>query len=779
MNEPAIIVDGLGKRYHLGPTGAQGHFWRRFARDSVDRLRGRAPRTAKIHWALKDVSFTVRHGERVGIIGRNGAGKSTLLKILSRVVYPTTGRALIRGRLTSLLEVGTGFNDNLSGRENVFLNASLYGLTRPEIEERFDDIVAFSEIGRFIDTPVKNYSSGMRMRLAFSVAAHLDPDILLLDEVLAVGDMSFQRKCLERVDDLTSGGRTLFFVSHSMDAIVRYCDRCLWLDDGSVRADGDVQAVVSQYVEAVLKVRPRRATVAAELPTASQATFPATTAQPNLAISAGASPLPSSEGGGVSGEAATLLEAKIISSDGQLASLVLASERVGVQFSYRVFRQGIYTPTISLQCPQGTLVFWSVPPSRDIELYRLARGDYSAIAWIPGDLLNVGTYTVTVGVVDPSAAPMQRHFVHEQILSFHCVDSSQEDGASGILPRRFPGPLRPRLDWTMEARFEMPLPRFLTDRTVKLSVDTSGFCNARCAYCPWPMMEKSRKVMDLDGFRTLLDRFENFRFEEFALNSINEPFADRTILDKLEILIGSGLAMDKLFFSSNWLLPKPDQIDRFVGLVSRAVEGERTRSVSVNATISGIDHHTYDNLQAGRELPATLNPYRQLDFDKAKANVVALARRLADRVPGAPVVLNIKAYGFLFSVEEYRGFWQETLREAGVDERFLSSRVKILLNHGFTSFARSDHHDDDVPRRCTMNWLWKELVVGPGLDVGLCCHEGAHAVTVGNLGTSSLAEIVAGEAFREQYRIVSGQERPGDGHPCSTCEFYLPDDKSG
>ena len=198
-------------------------------------------------WALKDINFSVRHGEKVGIIGRNGAGKSTLLKIFSRLVYPTEGETRIRGRVTSLLEVGTGFNDNFTGRENVYMNAALYGLNRAEINDKFDDVVEFSGVGKFLDTKMKFYSSGMRMRLAFSVAAHLDPDILLLDEVLAVGDIAFQQKCLERVEGLASGGRTIVFVSHNMSAIVKFCDRVIWLQDGKIVYDGEVTEGVKLY----------------------------------------------------------------------------------------------------------------------------------------------------------------------------------------------------------------------------------------------------------------------------------------------------------------------------------------------------------------------------------------------------------------------------------------------------------------------------------------------------------------------------------------------------
>ncbi|SEH30277.1 ABC-type polysaccharide/polyol phosphate transport system, ATPase component [Magnetospirillum fulvum] len=725
----------------------------------LDQVRGRAKKEdAKTHWALRDVNFTVKHGERIGIIGSNGAGKSTLLKILSRVVYPTAGEVRLRGRLTSLLEVGTGFNDNLSGRENIFLNASLYGLTRSEIEDRFDDIVNFSEIARFIETPVKNYSSGMKMRLAFAVAAHLDPDILLLDEVLAVGDMSFQRKCLERVDDLTSGGRTLFFVSHSMDAIMRYCDRCIWLDQGQVRADGDTQSVVSDYVEAVLDVKSRYTVPARE-----------------MVEKAGTA----AESDGLDNDRPTafLLNAEIISTNGEPTNLFPTSERVGVRFQYSVIEPGIYTPAIALYCPQGTLMFWSVSSINELEHYRLEPGKHMATSWIPADLLNVGTYTVTLSVVSPDLSPMKRHFVQEQVLSFHCVDPSNGETAQGILPRKFPGPLRPLLEWQLEQPVDKPVPsklRFISEKTVQISVDTSGFCNARCACCPWPGMEKGQTVMGIDQFKLLLDRFRGFKFTEFALNSINEPFTDRGILEKMEVLIDSGAQIDSLFFSSNWLLPGQQQIDRFLDLVEKAAACGTVKSLNLNATISGISDETYHQLQSGRDVVGGVRPYKPLDFTKAIANVVAVAKGMSERLPRGPVVFNVKAYGFLFSLEEYDAFWRSKFDEAGIDPVFSQSRIKVRLNHGFTSFARSDSLASAEPRRCSMSWLDLKLVIGPGLDVGLCCHEGAHYVHVGNLGESTLDDLVSSKAYEAQLDILNGRSEPPLNHPCCTCEFYIP-----
>jgi lipopolysaccharide transport system ATP-binding protein len=246
-----ISVRGISKQYARGHEGG-----RSFHGGLASLLRllrhetiGRPTTTNDTFWALDNVSFDIHYGERVGIIGRNGAGKSTLVKILSRVVYPTCGEARLRGRLVSLLEVGTGFNGDLTGRENVYMNASIHGLSRSEISARFDDIVEFSGVQSFLDTPVKRYSSGMQMRLAFAVAAHLDPDILILDEVLTVGDLDFQQKCLERVQLLVSEGRTLLFVSHSMDSLANFCDRCIWLDGGKIRADGPTKEILAEYRE--------------------------------------------------------------------------------------------------------------------------------------------------------------------------------------------------------------------------------------------------------------------------------------------------------------------------------------------------------------------------------------------------------------------------------------------------------------------------------------------------------------------------------------------------
>ena len=253
MNDVAIRVEGIGKRYQLGGTRERYST----LRDQIQRWtsvgslfrRRKQTDSASSFWALKDVSFEVRRGDVVGIIGRNGAGKSTLLKILSRITEPTEGEVDIHGRVGSLLEVGTGFHPELTGRENVYLNGAILGMKRTEIVSRFDEIVAFAEVEKFIDTPVKHYSSGMYTRLAFAVAAHLEPEILVVDEVLAVGDIEFQKKCLGKMGEVAKGGRTVLFVSHNMHAVNTLCGRGLVLQGGRIVFDGSAQASVAKYLE--------------------------------------------------------------------------------------------------------------------------------------------------------------------------------------------------------------------------------------------------------------------------------------------------------------------------------------------------------------------------------------------------------------------------------------------------------------------------------------------------------------------------------------------------
>ncbi len=247
MTEAVIRAQGLGKRYRVGERERYLALRDLITRTIAAPFRRSEKRQKDFLWALRDVSFDVKQGEVVGLIGRNGAGKSTLLKVLSRITKPTSGWAEVRGRVGSLLEVGTGFHPELTGRENVYLSGAILGMKRAEINRKFDQIVAFAEVERFLDSPLKHFSTGMQMRLAFAVAAHLDPEILLVDEVLAVGDIEFQKKCLGKMSEVSKGGRTIIFVSHQMSQIRRLCERVIWVDQGNIVGDGSAADVIAVY----------------------------------------------------------------------------------------------------------------------------------------------------------------------------------------------------------------------------------------------------------------------------------------------------------------------------------------------------------------------------------------------------------------------------------------------------------------------------------------------------------------------------------------------------
>jgi len=257
MEKPIVLVENLGKRYLLGAGGGERY---RALRDviasSIKNIfnKKKKDKNSQEIWALKDINFNIRSGEKVGVIGRNGAGKSTLLKILSEITEPTEGEVYIRGRIASILEIGTGFHPELTGKENIFMNGAIMGMTHAEIKRKFDEIIGFAEIEKFLDTPVKRYSSGMYVRLAFSVAAHLEPEILIVDEVLAVGDMAFQNKCLGKMKDIGRGGRTVLFVSHNMGAIRNLCENTIWLDKGRLVKKGTTEEVVGAYLRNQIKL---------------------------------------------------------------------------------------------------------------------------------------------------------------------------------------------------------------------------------------------------------------------------------------------------------------------------------------------------------------------------------------------------------------------------------------------------------------------------------------------------------------------------------------------
>ena len=321
----------------------------------------------------------------------------------------------------------------------------------------------------------------------------------------------------------------------------------------------------------------------------------------------------------------------------------------------------------------------------------------------------------------------------------------------------------------------MSLPDFIKKKRLDVSIDTSGFCNARCESCPWPYMTRSESVMSLEEFKTVLERFDGYEFAEFAFNSINEPFADKTILEKIRYFIDSEIKTVVLFFSSNWLIPNQQGIEKFIALVVKAINSPHIRKVSLNATISGVDEQTYDHLQAGKKLEKSVIKYKVLSFSRASKNVIALIQGLHNIVDFKDqIVINIKSYGSLFSSNKFQQYWHSELIKADIAERFINSKVKILLNHGFTSFARQeDKETSNKFKKCSMNWLSNRLVIGPDGAIGLCCHEGARQVNLGSLIDTSLIQLVSTPIYLKQLEIVKGINKATDGHLCQKCEFYI------
>ncbi|MGB4595945.1 MAG: ABC transporter ATP-binding protein [Anaerolineaceae bacterium] len=422
--DTSIIVQGISKRYNIGVTRERADTLRDLITQSTHKVGGifRRKPEAKAGldyiWALREVSFEVKKGQALGIIGRNGAGKSTLLKVLSRVTDPTGGYGELRGRVGSLLEVGTGFHPELSGRENIFLNGAILGMHRKEIEARYDEIVNFSEVGQFIDTPVKRYSSGMYLRLAFAVAAHLEPEILVVDEVLAVGDADFQRKCLGKMGDVANAGRTVLFVSHNMSAIQRLTQESIVLDKGSVLMRGPSAEAVDFYLNRGLSKMGERFWEVDEVP-ASAAPF-----RP-LAI-------------------------RILDKNGVVSDSVRSVDPITLEIDYELseevtgLRVGYYLFTT-----RGEPVFTSFDTD-SIELFdqfpARAKGVFTSRCVIPANTLNEGRFVLGINA---SSYQIKRYFQDDQALSFS-VDAS---GAPGThWPEARPGAVRPVLDWTIAKR---------------------------------------------------------------------------------------------------------------------------------------------------------------------------------------------------------------------------------------------------------------------------------------------------------------------------------------
>ena len=412
----SIVVDGISKQYRIG----QLHSAYGTLRDSLAAAgrrvlhRGDAPPSREI-WALKDVSFTVPEGQVLGVIGANGAGKSTLLKILTRITTPTEGSAEIRGRVGSLLEVGTGFHPELTGRENVFLNGSVLGMKRREIAARFDDIVDFAGTEKFIDTPVKRYSSGMQVRLAFAVAAHLEPEILLVDEVLAVGDAEFQRRCLGRMESLSRSGRTVLFVSHQMQAVSRLCDRAILLEGGRIALDGDSEEVVARYLQSKVGV-------------GSSHSWP--------------------EGEGPGDDVARLRSLRVVDEDSRVIDAQDVRRPVGIEIGFEVLRPHVLFPKIKVTDPKGDIVFNALDVSPAWHETTMP-GEYVATAWIPQNLLNEGFFTVEAAIVSFGTQKLHPH-ASLRALTFGVYDPGEGDSARGRYGGQLRGTVRPLLEWTHE-----------------------------------------------------------------------------------------------------------------------------------------------------------------------------------------------------------------------------------------------------------------------------------------------------------------------------------------
>ncbi|GAK50580.1 ABC transporter related [Candidatus Moduliflexus flocculans] len=413
MGNIAISVENLGKCYRIGQAQKRPENFRAAVRSFVTspfeylRSRLREPSADELFWALKDVSFDVKHGEVLGVIGRNGAGKSTLLKILSRITEPTTGRAKVYGRVGSLLEVGTGFHPELTGRENIYLNGTILGMKRAEIDKKFDEIVEFSGVEKFLDTPVKRYSSGMYVRLAFAVAAHLEPEILLVDEVLAVGDVEFQKKCLGKMGDVARKGRTVFFVSHNMTAIQSLCHRCIWLNEGGIADEGASGRIVGQYLQAFSTVTREQIWEHPE-----QAPGDDNIRIHRIAVSA---------------------------EDDLDHARITVETPIKIQLEFWNFLQNaLLSVSLHLFTLENTYVFDSPSPQK-----QCPTGLMRAACHIPRDLLNDGVYRVEIMILQNTSV---RVFFHENLATFEVHDVERAIQWYG----KWSGVIRPKLSWTLE-----------------------------------------------------------------------------------------------------------------------------------------------------------------------------------------------------------------------------------------------------------------------------------------------------------------------------------------
>jgi lipopolysaccharide transport system ATP-binding protein len=414
---PIIKVENLSKRYTLNKNFTSPNTLREsvveMIRAPFKRLRDPLS-SGETLWALKDMNLKIMPGETVGIIGPNGAGKSTLLKVLSRIVEPTVGRVELYGRVGSLLEVGTGFHPELTGRENVFLNGAILGMRKAEVERKFDEIVAFAEVEKFLDTPIKRYSSGMYVRLAFAVAAHLESEIVLLDEVLAVGDLKFQKKCIAKMNEINQAGRTVLFVSHNVHAIARSCKRTLLINDGRILADDSTPRVVAQYLAPDRVVKPSREWDDLE-------------DRPGNDI-------------------VQLRSIRVRDEFGNTADCLEVDKPIGIELVYDVLQGGIkLSPNLHFYNEEGEMQFVAADVSPEWHRTPRPPGKYVTTAWLPEDLLAEGL--ISVGVAISTPYPFVEHFIERELIYFQAVESSAGGGVRGDYTGPFPGFIRPRLKW--------------------------------------------------------------------------------------------------------------------------------------------------------------------------------------------------------------------------------------------------------------------------------------------------------------------------------------------
>jgi lipopolysaccharide transport system ATP-binding protein len=419
--KPAIKIEHISKRYRIGGLHP-GYMTFREMLGGVLSAPFRKLKNGNGHqtlWALTDVNLQIGEGELVGIIGHNGAGKSTLLKILSRVTKPTRGEVELFGRIGSLLEVGTGFHPDLTGRENIFLSGAILGMRRAEIERKFDEIVAFSELEKFIETSVKWYSSGMYVRLAFSVAAHLEPEILMMDEVLAVGDAAFQQKCLDKMHDIRQQGRTILFVSHDMTAITRLCKRVILLENGRVAGDGEPRDVVNHYLSSSFKT--------------------------------GASREWTDSAGAPGDEVVRLRRVRVRNEKGETIAVVDIRKSFGIELTYEVLQEGhALVPVIEFYNDEGTELFSTHDTNSEWRRHERPRATYTSTVWVPGNLLAEGSLIGHASIMSHFPSTIL-HAYERNAVAFQVVDSPAGDSARGDYIGPMPGLVRPLLNWTTDA----------------------------------------------------------------------------------------------------------------------------------------------------------------------------------------------------------------------------------------------------------------------------------------------------------------------------------------